>query len=342
MRNLTRRYCLGRGRPPHQLASWSIQPFGHSTPNITRHTDRQTHKQQSDGIGKPFYKRLPKNCWLHTDWHLMCCVIQWHPNKMLMQNYLLTLPHYSQICCWTSHKWTRLGYPKINSCRVKFVRHHVMAFMHKHRTDMILWTVHGLVKFIGLSKWEICSAYVHYKPNLWDAPMVIGKLLIFVALVLVYNAGLIVGALPNFLQGVEITVLSWQVQSDCFSQARLKALVLLYLPSGWRQPQKNGQPSHCVTDISQTITFPDRRFLDKTFPKKTFPGCLHARLVDLFPVQDVSRTITFPDRCFLTEVSRTIFVSDIAIFVLKRDVKLQLTNSRTICINNFEYFGMFM
>jgi len=63
-----------------------------------------------------------------------------------------------------------------------------------------------------------------------------------------------------------------------------------------------------VTDVSQTITFPD-----KTFPGKTFPGQLRALTVDYFPYK------TFPGQSF----SRT-------------DV------SRTICINNLEYFGMFM
>jgi len=52
------------------------------------------------------------------------------------------------------------------------------------------------------------------------------------------------------------------------------------------------------TDVSWTITFPDRRFPDKTFPgqdlsrtitfpDKTFPG-------KTFPRQDVSRTRRFP------------------------------------------------
>jgi len=34
---------LGRGLPPHQVASWSTQPFGHNTP--TSQTDRQTDRQ---------------------------------------------------------------------------------------------------------------------------------------------------------------------------------------------------------------------------------------------------------------------------------------------------------
>jgi len=45
---------------------------------------------------------------------------------------------------------------------------------------------------------------------------------------------------------------------------------------------------HMVTDVSQTITFPD----------KTFPGQLRALTRRLFPVQDVSRTIIFPDKRF--------------------------------------------
>jgi len=71
-----------------------------------------------------------------------------------------------------------------------------------------------------------------------------------------------------------------------------------------------------VTDVSRTITFPDRRFPDTMFPGKTFPGRLC--LIDYFPYK------TFPGQSLSrTDVSRT-------------DV------SRTICINNLEYFGMFM
>jgi len=32
---------LGRGLPPYQVVSWSIQPFGHNTPTLQ--TDRQTN-----------------------------------------------------------------------------------------------------------------------------------------------------------------------------------------------------------------------------------------------------------------------------------------------------------
>jgi len=35
--------CLGRGPPPYQVVSWSIQPFGHNTPTFqTNRTDRTT------------------------------------------------------------------------------------------------------------------------------------------------------------------------------------------------------------------------------------------------------------------------------------------------------------
>jgi len=36
---------LGRGQPSHQVASWYIQPFGHSTPTLQ---DRQTHSQNKN------------------------------------------------------------------------------------------------------------------------------------------------------------------------------------------------------------------------------------------------------------------------------------------------------
>jgi len=68
-----------------------------------------------------------------------------------------------------------------------------------------------------------------------------------------------------------------------------------------------------ITDVSRTITFPDRRFPDKTFPgqdlsrtrlfpDKTIPGQDDSRTRRFpdktFPGQDVSRIITFPDKTF--------------------------------------------
>jgi len=48
---------LGRGLTPYQVASWSIQLFGHNTPTI------QTDRQDNGHIAKSelFYKQLPKN-----------------------------------------------------------------------------------------------------------------------------------------------------------------------------------------------------------------------------------------------------------------------------------------
>ena len=54
---------LGRGLPPYQVASWSIQPFGHNTPTSQTgergHTGRPDRhdRQRFDSIGEPFYKR---------------------------------------------------------------------------------------------------------------------------------------------------------------------------------------------------------------------------------------------------------------------------------------------
>jgi len=49
---------LGTGLSPYQVASWSIQPFGHNTPTSQTGQDRQ----RSDiAQGEPFYKRSPKN-----------------------------------------------------------------------------------------------------------------------------------------------------------------------------------------------------------------------------------------------------------------------------------------
>jgi len=102
---------------------------------------------------------------------------------------------------------------------------------------------------------------------------------------------------------------------------------LSWLETGTKHARLHTQwhGSKRVTDVSWTITFPDRRFPDKTFPGqdiswtrrfpdktfsrtitfpdktfpgKTFPGQLRALTRRLFPIQDVSRTIIFPDRRF--------------------------------------------
>ena len=61
----------------------------------------------------------------------------------------------------------------------------------------------------------------------------------------------------------------------------------------------------------------DGRFPDNHFPGQTFPG------------QDISRIRRFPDKTFPAKTFPGQSLS-------RTDV------SRTICINNFEYFGMFM
>jgi len=40
---------LGWGLPPHQVSSWSIQPFGHNAPTLQTRQDRQD-RQRSDSI----------------------------------------------------------------------------------------------------------------------------------------------------------------------------------------------------------------------------------------------------------------------------------------------------
>ena len=49
---------LRRGLSPYQVASWSIQPFGHNTP--ASHPDRQAG-QRSDSIGRTGLQTSPKN-----------------------------------------------------------------------------------------------------------------------------------------------------------------------------------------------------------------------------------------------------------------------------------------
>jgi len=66
------------------------------------------------------------------------------------------------------------------------------------------------------------------------------------------------------------------------------------------------------------------RFPDNHFPGQTFPG------------QDLSRIITFPNKTFLGNT----FPGQLR--ALTRRLFPVQHVSRTICINNFEHFGMFM
>jgi len=64
----------------------------------------------------------------------------------------------------------------------------------------------------------------HYKPNLRVAPTVISEIvdINFVAWMLAYNVGLILGKPSPVLQGQR--VIHWQAGSNLFSQAGLTAL----------------------------------------------------------------------------------------------------------------------
>jgi len=46
---------LGRGLPRYQVASWSIQPFGHNTPTLQTDSTGQTDRQVNGPVayGKP-------------------------------------------------------------------------------------------------------------------------------------------------------------------------------------------------------------------------------------------------------------------------------------------------
>jgi len=76
---------LGRGLPPYQVASWSIQPFGHNTPTLqTDIQDRQdngpaaygepllvTVAQKSINIALFFLRTVASGCYRHVSiaWH---------------------------------------------------------------------------------------------------------------------------------------------------------------------------------------------------------------------------------------------------------------------------------
>jgi len=96
-------------------------------------------------------------------------------------------------------------------------------------------------------------------------------------------------------------------------------------------------------DVSRTITFPDRRFPDKTLPRqdvsqiKLFPD-------KTFPRQSLSWTRRFPERRF-PDVCVPWLVDYFSYKTFPGQSLSQTDISRTdvswtICINNFEYFGV--
>jgi len=55
---------LGRGLPPHQVASWSIQLFGHSTPMLQTNRQDIQWSNNTAWSGEPFYKQSPKKAFI--------------------------------------------------------------------------------------------------------------------------------------------------------------------------------------------------------------------------------------------------------------------------------------
>ena len=49
------------GLPACQVSSWSVQPFGHNTPTLQTGQDRQTERQWSDSIGRTALKTVAQN-----------------------------------------------------------------------------------------------------------------------------------------------------------------------------------------------------------------------------------------------------------------------------------------
>ena len=66
---------LGRGLPPHQVPSWSIQPFGHNTPTLQKDSKTGRQDRTDNGPiaqGEPFYKRSLKKLYFlqPANWEL--------------------------------------------------------------------------------------------------------------------------------------------------------------------------------------------------------------------------------------------------------------------------------
>ena len=117
---------LGRGLPPYHLASWSIQPFGHSTPTL-----QTGHRQDNgtDSIGRTVL-HLPCDCcimercclfsvpWmaLTTEWHL----VEWMPVpcnvRSKCSDTVLWLVFPTSLSLFTSFDyWTVCQYDEIST-----------------------------------------------------------------------------------------------------------------------------------------------------------------------------------------------------------------------------------
>jgi len=103
---------MGRGLSPYQVASWSIQPFGHNTSTLqNRQADRQTDNGPI-AQGEPFYKRSPKN-WI--SWFQKMSALTISLRKLCRNsNHFTKLAPYrgrktagmKRLChCHPMHKW---------------------------------------------------------------------------------------------------------------------------------------------------------------------------------------------------------------------------------------------
>jgi len=110
---------LGWGLPPYQVASWSIQPFGHNTPTSqTDTTDRQTNRtdrQRSDSIGRTVLQTVTQKLDLnqHSSQELLisvCIIVQnCHTTQHRVVLIIFAHPPDNQYC-WDDVYWRRGGF----------------------------------------------------------------------------------------------------------------------------------------------------------------------------------------------------------------------------------------
>jgi len=94
---------LGRGLPPYQVTSWSMQPFGHNI--YTNVTDRQTDRQwqRSDSIGRAVLQTVAQ--WYFTTALLYICNLRHFclSRKIIKFQYIF---HF----LWASNYWKALSF----------------------------------------------------------------------------------------------------------------------------------------------------------------------------------------------------------------------------------------
>ena len=125
---------LGRGLPPYQVASWSIQPFGHNTPTLQTDSTGQDKTGQTDGTmvrqqrANRFTNGRPKNNKINYKCMNLLTVTT---IITLVQIYFIIIQNCSKH--WIIGQLLKLCFIKLWSTNCHFSRRHQINNVHSSK-----------------------------------------------------------------------------------------------------------------------------------------------------------------------------------------------------------------